>query len=89
MALFVPFNMLFKTNLVTNTADEILQGTYHLVSPTNIDLLRVGIPIGVGAIAYVVYALLNLTNAVTREYIIKATYSKDKVLNFEFRNSFS
>lgn len=82
MGLFVPFNMLFKTNLITNTADEILQGTYHLVSPTNVDIMRVGIPIGVGAIAYVIYGLLNFTNAVTREYIIKATYSKDKVLQF-------
>jgi hypothetical protein len=65
LAVYVPFNLVFKTNLITEAADEILQTGYHLVNPTNIDMLRVGIPIGCGAVGYVLYILLNFTNAVT------------------------
>lgn len=68
------------TNLVTDAADELLFIQYHLVSPTVVDLLRLSIPIGAGAIAYTVYGLLNYTNAITNQYIVKMSYSKDKVI---------
>lgn len=80
LGVFIPFNMTFKTNLVTDVADELIFTQYHLVSPTNIDMVRLGIPIGVGAVAYTVYALVNFTNAITRDYIVKMSYSKDKVI---------
>jgi hypothetical protein len=55
---------------------------YHLVSPTTVDILRLCIPIGMGAIAYTVYGLLNYTNSITSQYIVKMSYSKDKELIF-------
>jgi hypothetical protein len=33
-----------------------------------------------GAIAYTVYGLLNYTNTIANQYIVKMSYSKDKVL---------
>jgi hypothetical protein len=82
IALYVPFSLGFKTNLVTDAADELLFAQYHLVSPTTVDILRLCIPVGTGAIAYTVYALLNYTNTVTSQYIVKMSYSKDKVRYF-------
>ncbi len=79
LALYVPFNLGFKTNLVTDSADELMGIQYHLVSPTTIDILRLSIPIGMGAIAYTVYGLMNYTNAICNQYIVKMSYSKDKV----------
>lgn len=77
--IFIPFNMVFKTNLITDAADEFVLGQYHLVSPAAFDILRLSIPIGLGAIAYTVYGLLNFTNGITNQYISKMSYSKDKV----------
>lgn len=79
IALYIPFNLGFKTNLVTDAADELIQAQYHLVSPTTVDILRLSIPVGMGAIAYTVYALMNYTNSITNQYVIKMSYSKDKV----------
>ena len=79
-AIFVPYNMAFKTNLVTDAADELLASQYHLVTPGSIDVLRLGIPIMAGACFYTVYALVNFSNHVASEYIIKMSYSKDKVV---------
>lgn len=78
--IFVPYNMAFKTNLVTDAADELVMAQYHLVSPGTVDILRLGIPITVGAAFYVVYALVNFSNFVCSDYIIKMSYSKDKVI---------
>lgn len=78
-ALWVPFNLAFKTNLVTDGADELLFVQYHLSSPANIDVLRIGIPVAVGSIFYAVYIMLNFTNKVTKDYVVKMSYSKDKV----------
>lgn len=55
---------------------------YHLVSPGSIDILRLGIPIALGSAYYVVYILLNFTNMITSEYVVKMSYSKDKELVF-------
>lgn len=74
--------MAFKTNLVTDTADEFVLTQYHLVSPATFDILRMSIPISAGAVAYTVYLLLNYTNNVARQYVVKMSYSKDKVNNF-------
>ncbi len=82
IALYVPFNLGFKTNLVTDAADELIFAQYHLVSPTTVDILRLSIPIGMGAIAYTVYGLMNYTNSVANQYIVKMSYSKDKVKYF-------
>lgn len=79
IALFVPFNLGFKTNLVTDAADELIFAQYHLVSPTTVDILRLSIPIGMGAIAYTVYGLLNYVNSIANQYVVKMSYSKDKV----------
>jgi len=79
IALFVPFNLVFKTNLITDSADELLFGQYHLSSPTNADIIHLSVPIGGGAIAYTVYGLLNYVNTYTSQYVIKMSYSKDKV----------
>ena len=49
------------------------------MSPAAIDIARGGIPVGVGAVAYVVYVMLNFTNAIARQYVVKMSYSKDKV----------
>jgi len=72
----------FKTNLVTDAADELIQIQYHLVSPTTVDILRLSVPVGMGAIAYTVYGLLNYTNSMTSQYVVKMSYSKDKVIDF-------
>ena len=77
--MFVPFSLAFKTNLVTDTADELVFAPYHMVSPTTIDILRLSVPVGVGAIAYTVYGLMNYTNSIANQYIVKMSYSKDKV----------
>ncbi len=79
IALYVPFSLGFKTNLVTDAADELMQMPYHLVSPTTVDILRLSIPIGMGAIAYTVYGLMNYTNSIANQYVVKMSYSKDKV----------
>ena len=79
LGIFVPFNMAFKTNLITDAADEYIMSPYHLVSPANIDVLRLGIPISAGCIAYTVYLIMNYTNGITSQYISKMSYSKDKV----------
>lgn len=79
LGIFVPYNMAFKTNLVTDAADEYIMSPYHLVSPANIDVLRLGIPISLGSMAYTVYLILNYTNGITSQYISKMSYSKDKV----------
>jgi hypothetical protein len=90
IALYVPFSLGFKTNLVTDAADELLFQQYHLVSPTTVDILRLCIPVGMGAIAYTVYGLLNYTNSITSQYVVKMSYSKDKVFCFfNTRNSCS
>lgn len=86
IALYVPFSLGYKTNLVTDAADELINNQYHLVSPTTVDILRLSIPIGVGAIAYTVYGLLNYTNSVTSQYVVKMSYSKDKVFSFFIKN---
>lgn len=52
---------------------------YHLVSPSTVDILRLSIPIAAGASYYAVYALLNFVNAMVNDYVVKLTYSKDKV----------
>ena len=78
--LFVPYNMAFKTNLVTDAADEILQLQYHLVTPSTVDITRLSVPIVAGATYYVVYALINYTNYFLSEYVVKLSYSKDKVI---------
>lgn len=79
IALYVPFNLGFKTNLVTDAADELMGIQYHLVSPTTVDILRLSVPVGVGAIAYTVYGLMNYTNTICNQYVVKMSYSKDKV----------
>lgn len=88
IALYVPFSLGYKTNLVTDAADELINNQYHLVSPTTVDILRLSIPIGVGAIAYTVYGLLNYTNSVTSQYVVKMSYSKDKVFIFHNKRNF-
>ncbi len=82
IALYVPFSLGFKTNLVTDAADELINMQYHLVSPTTVDILRLSIPIGMGAIAYTVYGLMNYTNSIANQYVVKMSYSKDKVTYF-------
>jgi hypothetical protein len=77
---FVPYNMAFKTNLITDAADELLHMPYHLVTPYTIDIMRLSIPISMGAAYYVVYSLLNFTNHALSDYVAKISYSKDKVL---------
>ncbi len=79
IALYIPFSLGFKTNLVTDAADDLIFAQYHLVSPATVDILRLSVPVGVGAIAYTVYGLLNYTNSVTSQYVVKMSYSKDKV----------
>ena len=53
-----------------------------------VDIVHLSVPIGAGAIAYTVYGLLNLVNTISSQYVIKMSYSKDKVLFFLFRNFF-
>ena len=71
--------MAFKTYLITDVADELVPLQYHLVTPGSIDILRLGIPMAAGVCYYTLYALVNFTNAVAKEYIVKMSYSKDKV----------
>jgi hypothetical protein len=80
IALYIPFSLGFKTNLVTDAADDMINAQYHLVSPTTVDILRLSVPVGMGAIAYTVYGLLNYTNSMTSQYVVKMSYSKDKVI---------
>lgn len=41
--------------------------------------MRLSIPIVAGASYYVVYALVNYTNHILNDYVVKMSYSKDKV----------
>lgn len=79
---FVPYNLGYKTNLVTDAADELSFGLYHLCSPSLIDITRLTVPLAVGVGYYVVYALQNFINCAANDYIIKMSYSKDKELLF-------
>lgn len=56
-----------------------------MVSPTTVDILRLAIPVGMGVVAYTVYGLLNYTNSITNQYIVKMSYSKDKVKNINYK----
>lgn len=80
--IFVPYNLAFKTNLITDAADELVFGPYHLCTPTSIDIARLTLPIVAGCSYYVVYALQNFVNAIANDYIVKMSYSKDKELLF-------
>lgn len=44
--------------------------------------MRLTIPIVAGASYYVVYVLVNFTNAHLSDYVVKMSYSKDKELLF-------
>ena len=77
--IFVPYNLAFKTNLVTDTADELVFSQYHLVTPGIIDITRLSIPIAVGSVFYVVFIVQNFSNFVLSEYVVKMSYSKDQV----------
>lgn len=81
-AIWVPYNMAYKTNLITDAADEMLSAHYHLVSPNTVDIMRLTLPIVAGASYYAVYIILNLTNCHLSDYIVKMSYSKDKELLF-------
>jgi hypothetical protein len=85
-ALFVPTMLVFKTNLTTDAASELILGNLHLVSPYMIDILKISLPIASGAILYTVYLLMNYINVTTSQYVIKMSYSRDKVNIFLFRN---
>ena len=65
MTIWVPFNMVFKTNLVTDAADEFFPVPYHLVSPAAIDTVHAGIPIAAGTATYLTYVILNFTTVFT------------------------
>ena len=80
MSIWVPFNMAFKTNLVTDAADEYFPITYHLVSPAAMDTIHAAIPIATGASIYLTYVFVNFSNIFTNQYIVKMSYSKDKVI---------
>lgn len=80
--IFVPYNMAFKTNLVTDAADELIFAQYHLVTPGTFDILRISIPVVAGSVFYGVYALVNHTNWILSEYVVKMSYSKDQELLF-------
>ena len=54
-------------------------GRYHLVSPYAVDKLKFGIPMASGVILYAVYLLMNYINTATSQYVVKMSYSKDKV----------
>lgn len=86
--LWVPFNMVFKTNLVTDAADEMVFAQYHLVSPASIDILKLSVPIVAGSVYYATYALINFVNEYTQEYVIKMSYSKDKVLTYYIKGTY-
>ena len=84
--IFVPYNLAFKTNLVTDAADELLFCQQHLVTPGIIDITRLSIPVAVGSIFYVVFIVQNFSNFVLSEYVVKMSYSKDQVHQHLFRN---
>ncbi len=52
----------------------------HLASPNTFDIFKLGIPIASGSLAYTVYLLMNYTNNITSQYVVKMSYSKDKVI---------
>ncbi len=81
VALFIPYQLVFKTHLSLESADEIGKFfAYHSVSPYAIDTYHVGVPIVGGASCYTVYLLMNLANKVADSYVVKMSYSKDKVI---------
>jgi hypothetical protein len=78
--LFVPYQLVFKTHLHTPLADEIYPFfPYHYCSPFNMDAYHLGIPFVAGIAGYGVYVVMNLVNSVTRNYVVRMSYSKDKV----------
>lgn len=78
--LFVPYQLVFKTHMHTPMADEIFPFMpYHACSPYNMDSYHIGIPFVAGIAGYAVYLVLNVVNRLTRNYIVKMSYSKDKV----------
>lgn len=88
--LFVPYQLVLKTHLVTPMADEIIPFfPYHYVSPFNVDTYHIGVPFITGIAAYGVYTVLNLMNKMTSSYVVKMSYSKDKVRQQLCRNSSS
>lgn len=80
--LFVPYQLVMKTHLVTPLADEIMFFPYHYVSPFNVDTYHVAVPFITGIAGYGVFLILNLVNRITSSYVVKMSYSKDKELVF-------
>ena len=65
----------------------MLFAQYHLVTPATIDILKLSVPIACGSVYYATYALINFVNAITKEYVIKMSYSKDKVFNDDIKGT--
>ena len=76
---FIPLNMIFNTNLITNKADELWIGQTILWAPASIDSLRLFTPISALGVFYVVMTTMRTITEVAGQYAFKVSYSKDRV----------
>lgn len=86
---FIPLNMIFKTNMITNKADELWIGQTILWNPYCMDALRLFTPISSLGVFYIIYSTMRVITQVTGQYAFKVSYSKDKVLSSSLRSSSS
>ena len=78
--IFIPLNMAFKTNLIVEKGDENWIGQHHLWNPFGLDALRLFTPISACGVFYIVYATMKVITQMGGQYVIKASYSKDRVI---------
>jgi hypothetical protein len=77
--IFIPLNLIFKTNLVLEKADELWIGQQHLWTPYTVDILHLFTPISTVGVFYILYSTMRIITQYAAQYAVKVSYSKDKV----------
>lgn len=75
----LPLNIGFKTNLVTDMADEFLKKSLHYTSPFQVDYLKLFTPVATVGVYYVLYSVMRMITEMGAQYAVKVSYSKDRV----------
>lgn len=86
-AVFVPYQLLFKTHMPLEYAFDNLFFPYYTHTFFNWDINNLHIPITAISVMYAVMIAQKFTNFAWADYVVKAQYSKDKELLFVTRVS--
>ncbi|CAD8172257.1 unnamed protein product [Paramecium octaurelia] len=81
----LPYNIVYKTNLMFDHQIDASFYPYHLQSIYNMDYMRINVLAATAASAYLWYFHHMSMNDIGRNYVTKVQYSKDKELVFVTR----